>query len=128
MQSTDSNLEFRLYVNLRLVKPHFTQSTAVNLEFKLKVIFKLLSCNRPLMFAVYYTNFYRAVYCCPWGFSILLAIAMVDIKRVTKRRQCQVPTRHLLTNVNKKTQKMKKNTNLYFETVSSGIVLSIIYC
>ena len=25
------------------------QSTAVNLEFKLKVIFKLLSCNRPLV-------------------------------------------------------------------------------
>ena len=25
------------------------QSTAVNLEFKLKVIFKLLSCNRPLI-------------------------------------------------------------------------------
>ena len=48
MQSTASNLEFKLYVNLRLVKPDFMQSTAVNLEFKLKVIFKLLSCNRPL--------------------------------------------------------------------------------
>ena len=47
MQSTVSNLEFKLNVNLRLVKPDFMQSTAVNLEFKLKVIFKLLSCNRP---------------------------------------------------------------------------------
>ena len=50
MQSTASNLEFKLNVNLRLVKPDFMQSTAVNLEFKLKVIFKLLSCNRPLLF------------------------------------------------------------------------------
>ena len=50
MQSTASNLEFKLNVNLRLVKPDFMQSTAVNLEFKLKVIFKLLSCNRPLVF------------------------------------------------------------------------------
>ena len=50
MQSTASNLEFKLNVNLRLVKPDFMQSTAVNLEFKLKVIFKLLSCNRPLDF------------------------------------------------------------------------------
>ena len=41
MQSTASNLEFKLNVNLRLVKPDFMQSTAVNLEFK------LLSCNRP---------------------------------------------------------------------------------
>ena len=49
MQSTASNLEFKLNVNLRLVKPDFMQSTAVNLEFKLKVIFKLLSCNRPLV-------------------------------------------------------------------------------
>ena len=48
MQSTASNLEFKLNVNLRLVKPDFMQSTAVNLEFKLKVIFKLLSCNRPI--------------------------------------------------------------------------------
>ena len=48
MQSTASNLEFKLNINLRLVKPDFMQSTAVNLEFKLKVIFKLLSCNRPL--------------------------------------------------------------------------------
>ena len=51
MQSTDSNLELKLNVNLRLVKPDFMQSTAVNLEFKLKVIFKLLSCNRPNMLA-----------------------------------------------------------------------------
>ena len=50
MQSTASNLEFKLNVDLRLVKPDFMQSTAVNLEFKLKVIFKLLSCNRPLVF------------------------------------------------------------------------------
>ena len=50
MQSTAINLEFKLNVNLRLVKPHFMQSMAVNLEFKLKVIFKLLSRNRPLMF------------------------------------------------------------------------------
>ena len=49
MQSTASNLEFKLNVNLRLVKPDFMQSTAVNLEFKLKVIFKLLSCNRPIV-------------------------------------------------------------------------------
>ena len=48
MQSMAINLEFKLNVNLRLVKPDFMQSTAVNLEFKLKVIFKLLSCNRPL--------------------------------------------------------------------------------
>ena len=47
MQSTASNLEFKPNVNLRLVKPDFMQSTTVNLEFKLKVIFKLLSCNRP---------------------------------------------------------------------------------
>ena len=47
MQSTAINLEFKLNINLRLVKPDFMQSTAVNLEFKLKVIFKLLSCNRP---------------------------------------------------------------------------------
>ena len=50
MQLTASNLEFKLNVNLRLVKPDFMQSTAVNLEFKLKVIFKLLSCNRPFLF------------------------------------------------------------------------------
>ena len=50
MQSTASNLEFKLNVNLRLVKPDFMQSTAVNLKFKLKVIFKLLSCNWPVMF------------------------------------------------------------------------------
>ena len=42
--------EFKLNVNLRLVKPDFIQSTAVNLDFKLKVIFKLLSCNRPLVY------------------------------------------------------------------------------
>ena len=48
MQSTAINLEFKLNVNLRLVKPDFMQSTAVNLEFKPKVIFKLLSCNRPI--------------------------------------------------------------------------------
>ena len=53
MQSTASNLEFKLAVNLRLVKPDFMQSTAVNLKFKLKVIFKLLSCNRPYMFKRY---------------------------------------------------------------------------
>ena len=41
MQLMTSNLEFKLNVNLRLVKPDFMQSTAVNLEFKLKVIFKL---------------------------------------------------------------------------------------
>ena len=52
MQSTASNLEFKLNVNLRLVKPDFMQSTAVNLELKLKVIFKLLSCNRPMMFTL----------------------------------------------------------------------------
>ena len=49
MQSMASNLEFKLNVNLRLVKPVFMQSTAGNLEFKPKVIFKLLSCNRPYM-------------------------------------------------------------------------------
>ena len=49
MQSTAGNLEFKLNVNPRLVKPDFMQSTAVNLEFKLKVIFKRLSCNRPDM-------------------------------------------------------------------------------
>ena len=47
------NLECKLNVNLRLVKPDFMQSTAVNLEFKLKVIFKLLSCNRPVEFRLY---------------------------------------------------------------------------
>ena len=52
MQSMASNLEFKLNVNLRLVKPDFMQSTAVNLEFKLKVIFKLLSCNRPNVFLI----------------------------------------------------------------------------
>ena len=52
MQSTASNLEFKLNLNPRLVKPDFMQSTAVNLEFKLKVIFKLLSCNRPYVFMV----------------------------------------------------------------------------
>ena len=51
MQSMASNLEFKLNVNLRLVKPDFMQSTAVNLKFKLKVIFKLLSCNRPYVFS-----------------------------------------------------------------------------
>ena len=50
MQLTATNLEFKLNVNLRLVKPDFMQSTAVNLKFKLKVIFKLLSCNRPQVF------------------------------------------------------------------------------
>ena len=50
MQSTGSNLEFKLNVNLRLVKPVFMQPTAGNLEFKPKVIFKLLSCNRPTVF------------------------------------------------------------------------------
>ena len=50
MQSTAGNLEFKLNVNLRLVKPEFMQSTAVNLEFKLRVTFKLLSCNRPFIF------------------------------------------------------------------------------
>ena len=49
MQLAASNLEFKLNVNLRLLKPDFMQSTAVNLEFKLKVIFKLLSCNRPIV-------------------------------------------------------------------------------
>ena len=56
MQSTASNLEFKLNVNLRLVKPDFMQSTAVNLKFKLKVIFKLLSCNRPLVSSVTFGN------------------------------------------------------------------------
>ena len=32
MQSTAGNLEFKLNVNLRLVKPDFMQSTAANLE------------------------------------------------------------------------------------------------
>ena len=50
MQSTGSNLEFKLNVYLRLVKPVFMQSTAGNLEFKPKVIFKLLSCKRPKVF------------------------------------------------------------------------------
>ena len=50
MQSMASNLEFKFNVNLRLVKPDFMQSTAVNLKFKLKVIFKLLSCNRPIWY------------------------------------------------------------------------------
>ena len=54
MQSTGSNLEFKLNVNLRLVKPVFMQSTAGNLEFKPKVIFKLLSCNRPIGFKSFY--------------------------------------------------------------------------
>ena len=53
MQSTAINLEFKLNVNLRLVKPHFMQWTAVNLEFKLKVIFKLLSCNRSKVFITF---------------------------------------------------------------------------
>ena len=56
MQSTAINLEFKLNVNLRLVKPHFMQSTAVNLEFKLKVIFKLLSCNRPIGYKYVFFN------------------------------------------------------------------------
>ena len=66
MQSTASYLEFKLNVNLRLVKPDFLQSTAVNLEFKLKVIFKLLSCNRPVMFKWYKHLHYEAyppIYC-----------------------------------------------------------------
>ena len=43
MQSTASNLEFKLNVNLRVVKPDFMQSTAVKLELKLKAIIELLS-------------------------------------------------------------------------------------
>ena len=50
MQLTASSLEFKLGVNLRLVKPDFMKSTAINLKFKLKVIFKLLSCNRAIVF------------------------------------------------------------------------------
>ena len=51
-----SYLEFKLNVNLRLVKSDFMQSTAVNLEFKLKVIFKFSSCNRPLMFYIFFIS------------------------------------------------------------------------
>ena len=68
MQSTASNLEFKLNVNLRLVKPDFMQSTAVNLEFKLKVIFKLLSCNRPKEFIGLY------MYVAIWHGFILVRI------------------------------------------------------
>ena len=70
MQSTASNLEFKLNVNLRLVKSDFMQSTAVNLEFKLKVIFKLLSCNRPIMYTANIT-LSLLKHCKPWSdFSV----------------------------------------------------------
>ena len=41
MQSTAINLEFKLNVNLRLVKPHFMQSTAVNLGPELQYLLKV---------------------------------------------------------------------------------------
>ena len=43
MQSTTSNLEFTLNVNLRIVKPDFMQSMAV----KLNAVFKRLSAIGP---------------------------------------------------------------------------------
>ena len=61
MQSTARNLEFKLNVNLRLVKHVFMQLTAGNLEFKPKVIFKLLSCNQPYQFVVFFSR--RSLFC-----------------------------------------------------------------
>ena len=81
MQSTGSNLEFKLNVNLRLVKPVFMQSTAGNLEFKPKVIFKLLSCNRLIKFLDLNAHF------CFHGNTILVYLKICGILAFFVARQ-----------------------------------------
>ena len=43
------------------VKPDFMQSTAVNLKFKHKVIFKLLSCNPPIVVCLDFYQFFETI-------------------------------------------------------------------
>ena len=62
MQSTASYHEFKISFYTRLVKPGFMQSTTGNLEFKLNVIFKLLSCNPPVLLVIITTSCFFGIH------------------------------------------------------------------